>query len=135
MDARPEIAFGYVHGSVLNSKNARDVDVAVYLQEERFEALRKSGLLSLDFAIPFELELEKVLAEVVRTERLIRDGLFGQAAAPADLLTRAGNLMILPRRYESVSWYEKGRFEQKYYGHHGGLTRQEMLIPFVAVGM
>jgi hypothetical protein len=41
--------------------------------------------------------------------------------------------MILPHRYESVAWYEKGRFEQKHYGHHGGLTREEMLIPFVAL--
>lgn len=73
-------------------------------------------------------------AEVLRTARLIRDGLFGPSATPDDLLTRTGNLMILPQRYESVGWYEKGRFEQKYYGHHGGLTRQEMLIPFVAVG-
>ena len=73
-------------------------------------------------------------AEVVRTEKLIRDGLFGRPAAADDLLRRAGNLMILPYRYEAVFWHEKGRFEQKYYGHHGGLTPQEMLIPFVAVG-
>lgn len=72
-------------------------------------------------------------ADVVRTEKLIRDGLFGRSAQPDELLVRAGNLMILPYRYEAVFWYEKGRFEQKYYGHHGGLTAQEMLIPFVAI--
>jgi hypothetical protein len=72
-------------------------------------------------------------AEVMRTAELIRAGLFGTPASPDDLLTRTGNLMILPHRYESVAWYEKGRFEQKHYGHHGGLTRAEMLIPFVAI--
>ena len=72
-------------------------------------------------------------AEVVRTAELIRAGLLGATSSPDDLLTRTGNLMILPHRYESVAWYEKGRFEQKHYGHHGGLTREEMLIPFVAV--
>ncbi len=72
-------------------------------------------------------------AEVVRTEKLIRDGLFGRSAPVEDLLLRTGNLTILPYRYEAVFWYEKDRFEQKYYGHHGGLTPQEMLIPFVAV--
>ena len=63
-------------------------------------------------------------AEVMRTAELIRAGLFGTPASPDDLLTRTGNLMILPHRYESVAWYEKGRFEQKHYGHHGGLTRR-----------
>jgi len=37
-----------------------------------------------------------------------------------------GNLVILSYRYESVWWYEKGKFEQNFYGHHGGLTPQEM---------
>ena len=60
----------------------------------------------------------------MRTAELIRAGLFGTPASPDDLLTRTGNLMILPHRYESVAWFEKGRFEQKHYGHHGGLTRE-----------
>jgi predicted AlkP superfamily pyrophosphatase or phosphodiesterase len=72
-------------------------------------------------------------AEVMRTAELIQVGLFGAPASPDELLIRTGNLMILSHRYESVAWYEKGRFEQKHYGHHGGLTREEMLIPFVAV--
>ena len=40
--------------------------------------------------------------------------------------SRAGNLVILPYRYESVWWYEKNKFEMRFYGHHGGLTPQEM---------
>lgn len=98
-------------------------DLFLYVRDERLDEVQ--ALLACELAGK---------AEVVRTEHLIREGLFGPSAAPGDLLTRTGNLMILPQRYESVSWYEKGRFEQKYYGHHGGLTRQEMLIPFVAIG-
>ncbi len=97
-------------------------DLFLYVREEYLDEV-------------YEL-LSRALASkaiVVRTEKLIQSGVFGKPATSSDLLTRTGNLMILPHRHESVFWYEKGRFEQKYYGHHGGLTPQEMLIPFVAV--
>ena len=64
-------------------------------------------------------------AAVVKTESLIMDGYFGPEVSPR-FRERAGNLVILPYRYESVWWYEKHKFEMKFYGHHGGLTSQEM---------
>jgi predicted AlkP superfamily pyrophosphatase or phosphodiesterase len=64
-------------------------------------------------------------ADVVRTETLIENGYFGPDVS-SRFRERAGNLVILPYRYESVWWYEKGKFEQRFYGHHGGLTPQEM---------
>jgi predicted AlkP superfamily pyrophosphatase or phosphodiesterase len=64
-------------------------------------------------------------ADVIRTEDLINDGYFGPEVS-SRFRERVGNLVILPYRYESVWWYEKGKFEQKFYGHHGGLTPQEM---------
>jgi len=64
-------------------------------------------------------------ADIVRTETLIEGGYFGPEVT-VRFRERAGNLVILPYRYESVWWYEKGRFEQRFYGHHGGLTPQEM---------
>jgi len=64
-------------------------------------------------------------ADVVKTEALIADGYFGPDVSPR-LRERVGNLVILSYRYESVWWYEKDKFEQKFYGHHGGLTPQEM---------
>lgn len=64
-------------------------------------------------------------ADVVKTEELIDNGYFG-AEVSSRFRERAGNLVILPYPSESVWWYEKGRFEQKFYGHHGGLTPQEM---------
>lgn len=64
-------------------------------------------------------------ADVVRTEFLIDNGYFGPEVS-SRFRERAGNLVILPYRYESVWWYEKGKHEQRFYGHHGGLTPQEM---------
>jgi hypothetical protein len=71
-------------------------------------------------------------AEVVKSEWLIENGYFGPLISP-QFRARVGNLVILPYRYESVWWYEKDRFEQRYCGHHGGLTPQEMEIPFFTV--
>ncbi|HAE58283.1 MAG TPA: phosphodiesterase, partial [Anaerolineae bacterium] len=66
------------------------------------------------------------------TADLIEAGYFGPQVTQR-LRERMGNLVILSYRYESVWWYEKGKFEQKYYGHHGGLTPQEMEIPLLAL--
>jgi len=67
-------------------------------------------------------------AEVIKTEWLLENGYFGPEISKA-FHGRVGNLVILPHRYESVWWYEKDKFEQRFYGHHGGLTAQEMQIP------
>ena len=64
-------------------------------------------------------------ADIVKTEALIADGYFGGDIS-SRFRERVGNLVILSYRYESVWWYEKDKFEQKFYGHHGGLTPQEM---------
>ena len=64
-------------------------------------------------------------ADVVKVESLISEGYFGPEVS-SRLRERVGNLVILPYRYESVWWYEKDKFEQRFYGHHGGLTPQEM---------
>ncbi len=72
-------------------------------------------------------------AVVYRTADLIAAGLFGPQPPSAEFLGRAGNLVILPYRGEAVWWYEKDRFEQRYFGHHGGLTPQEMEIPLLGL--
>jgi predicted AlkP superfamily pyrophosphatase or phosphodiesterase len=64
-------------------------------------------------------------ADVVQTQTLITEGYFGPEVS-SRFRERVGNLVVLPYRYESVWWYEKGKFEQGFYGHHGGLTPQEM---------
>ena len=69
-------------------------------------------------------------ADVVKVQDLIEDGYFGSTISP-EFRARVGNLVILPYRGESVWWYVKDKFEQKFYGHHGGLTPQEMEIPLL----
>jgi hypothetical protein len=65
-------------------------------------------------------------AEIYRVRDLIDQGFFGTTSPSAAFMSRVGNLVILPYAHETVWWYEKGRFEQKFYGSHGGLAREEM---------
>jgi predicted AlkP superfamily pyrophosphatase or phosphodiesterase len=80
---------------------------------------------SLDEAQAFLATRLDGRADVVKTDSLITDGYFGTEIS-SRFRERVGNLVILPYRYESVWWYEKDKFEQRFYGHHGGLTPQEM---------
>ena len=89
-------------------------DMFLYIKDDRLEEAQS-------FLAP-RLEGK---ADVVKTERLIEDGYFGPEVS-SRLRERVGNLVILPYRYESVWWYEKDKFEQRFYGHHGGLTPEEM---------
>lgn len=72
-------------------------------------------------------------AEVHKTADLIAAGFFGPLPPAPVFLARVGNLVILPLAGEAVFWYEKDRFEQKYWGHHGGLSREEMEIPLLLI--
>jgi hypothetical protein len=47
-------------------------------------------------------------------------------------MSRAGNLVILPYGGEAVWWFERRRFEQRFWGHHGGLTPEEAQTIFLA---
>jgi hypothetical protein len=70
------------------------------------------------------------LAEVRKITGMMDTGYFGPIVSPK-LRGRAGDLVILPYRGQSVWWYEKDKFEQKFYGHHGGLTKEELEIPLL----
>ena len=94
-------------------------DMFMYVKEEL-----------LDEAQEFLAKQLEGKAEIVRTSWLMGNGYFGPEIS-LRFRERVGNLVILPYRYESVWWYEKDRFEQRFYGHHGGLTPQEMEIPFI----
>lgn len=79
----------------------------------------------LDEAQAFLAKRLEGKADVVKTETLIADGYFGDEIS-SRFRERVGNLIILSYRHESVWWYEKDKYEQRFYGHHGGLTPQEM---------
>jgi predicted AlkP superfamily pyrophosphatase or phosphodiesterase len=70
-------------------------------------------------------------AVVCRTDYLIKCGYFGKRDISEAFRRRLGNIIILPLDGESVWWYEKGVFEVDFKGHHGGLTKDEMEIPFL----
>jgi hypothetical protein len=69
-------------------------------------------------------------AKVWKVAELVDKGYFGPVISP-QFLGRAGDLVILPYEGESVWWFERDKFEQKFRGHHGGLTKQEMEIPLI----
>ncbi|MCO6450837.1 MAG: alkaline phosphatase family protein [Caldilineales bacterium] len=86
---------------------------------------------SLDEVHPFLSDLLEGRADVVKVADLIAAGYFGPTPQSDIFLSHVGNLVILPHAKESVWWYEDGRFEQKFFGHHGGLSAEEMEIPLL----
>jgi predicted AlkP superfamily pyrophosphatase or phosphodiesterase len=70
-------------------------------------------------------------AITVKSQALIDAGFFGPQPSDA-FKKRVGNLVVLPFKGESVYYYEREVFENRFYGHHGGMTREEMEIPLLA---
>ena len=70
------------------------------------------------------------VAEVRAVRGLLAAGYFGDAPPSRRFLDRVGNAVILPRPGRAVWWYEEGRFESRHPGDHGGLSPEEMEIPF-----
>ncbi len=98
-------------------------DMFLHVRENSLDEL--SGILN---------EKLKGKVEIYKVEKLIKDGFFGRNISK-EFTERVGNLVILPYAGESVWWYEEGVFEQKHIGHHGGLTPEEMEIPFLVLPM
>ncbi|MGH1350058.1 MAG: alkaline phosphatase family protein [Methyloligellaceae bacterium] len=71
-------------------------------------------------------------AEVYLVDDLMKLGFFGDKPGK-ELKARIGNICILPYQNDSVFWWEENRYEQKFYGHHGGLTPAEMDTIFLAL--
>jgi Type I phosphodiesterase / nucleotide pyrophosphatase len=86
---------------------------------------------TLDEAQAFLASRLEGQAEVRKVAQLAEQGYFGPVVSP-QFRARAGDLVILPYRGGSVWWYEHDKYEQHFYGHHGGLTAQEMEIPLIA---
>jgi predicted AlkP superfamily pyrophosphatase or phosphodiesterase len=74
-------------------------------------------------------------AVVMRTSDMIDQGFFGTTRPSQRLLSRIADLVVLPLEGEAVWWYEPGRFVQSLWGHHGGLSPQEMEIPLMCYAL
>ena len=72
------------------------------------------------------------MAEVRKVADLVSAGWFGSKVT-SHFLQRCGQLVILPNAGKTVWWFEKDRFDMHYFGHHGGLTPQEMEIPLLTL--
>lgn len=76
----------------------------------------------------------KEKAEVIEVNEAVEKGLFGllNEKPKRKFYERAGDLLILPLNNNTV-WYKHFKGEKlRYAGLHGGLTEEEMLIPFAA---
>ena len=69
-------------------------------------------------------------AAVRPVRELVAAGYFGDAPPAQRFLERVGNAVILPHPGRAVWWYEAERFECGHRGDHGGLSPEEMEIPF-----
>jgi predicted AlkP superfamily pyrophosphatase or phosphodiesterase len=79
-------------------------------------------------------ELEDSLKEIalVRSAQdLIDEGFFGPAGISEKCRARMADLVLLTKGSNSIWWHEKGRFEQKLYAMHGGLTPDELETTFL----
>jgi hypothetical protein len=72
-------------------------------------------------------------AEVYPTQELVAQYFFGLQEPAETFFNRVGNVVILPYQNETVWWYEEGKFDMHFYGHHGGLTPEEMEIPLIVL--
>lgn len=80
------------------------------------------------------LKLKTLLAgkaAVLSTKEAIEKGLWGLNPS-SNLLERIGDAVVLPYRGETVWISEEGRWMTKFLGYHGGLSPEEMLIPFIS---
>lgn len=94
-------------------------DVFLHIKPEKLEETFK-----------FLTEKLKGKAEILRVNEAIKMGLFGIGRPRKEFLNRVGNLLILPHKDYTV-WYKYPNTElPKFLGHHGGLSEEEMLIPF-----
>lgn len=129
------------HTTVYLNRDPRFAGIEKFLKTNRQGELLVPGGSARDFFLYIQAglvdEAQAFLtprlegrAEVRKVADLMSEGWFGPRLSPK-FCARAGDLVLLPYRYESVWWYEKDKHEQRYYGHHGGLTPQEMEIPLL----
>lgn len=73
------------------------------------------------------------VALVLDTEEATERGLFGIGKQSSKFLNRRGQILILPYSNRTV-WYKfSGQEKLEMKGHHGSLTPDELVVPFLAV--
>jgi hypothetical protein len=120
----PELR-GYLTTSHTNNPiypNGSPRDIFLHLRPERREQVL--ALLTRELGD---------LALVMPMERALAEGLFGPEPACAELRQRLGDVLILPYLGNFIWWREPGVMQNDFYGHHGGLTREELVTVVGAI--
>jgi len=73
------------------------------------------------------------IALIMPVETALEEGLFGPQPVCAELRRRLGDILILPRLGHFIWWREPGLLANPFYGHHGGLTPEEVVTVLGAV--
>jgi hypothetical protein len=73
------------------------------------------------------------VAHVMPVDEALEQGLFGPQPVCEELRRRLGDILILPRLGHFVWWREPGILANTFYGHHGGLTPEEVITAFGAI--
>ncbi len=94
-------------------------DVLLYIRPDRIHKV-------IDY---LQEELADI-AEVLTTEEAVKRGLFGLYHPTRRFWNRAGNVLILPFPHYQVWFAPEGKREYKQRGLHGGLSQEEMIVPF-----
>lgn len=112
-----------------------------YLLNKEGKAIYPTGAPHDVFLFIYEPKLDRTLeflqralqgkAVVLRTDDAISQGLFGLRVPSSKFLRRIGNILILPKPGSHV-WYDYSDGQHAYTqkGMHGGLSREEMIVPF-----
>ena len=73
-------------------------------------------------------------ADILLMEEAIKLNLFGKKKISLRFRKRLGDLLILPHKNYTI-WREYKGKGIKYLGHHGGLSKEEMVIPLAICGL
>lgn len=97
-------------------------DLFLYIKKER-----------VNDVMSFLLERLEGKASVIRSEEALRQGLFGRGRVEEEFKERIGDILVLPFNNYLV-WYRRKRGDNlSDPGYHGGLSREEMLIPLLII--
>ena len=102
--------------------NGSPRDVFLHVQAERRQwalDLLRTGLAGI--------------AHVMSVDAALDEGLFGPEPVCDELRRRLGDVLILPRLGHFIWWHEPGLRANRFYGHHGGLTREEAITVLGAI--
>lgn len=81
--------------------------------------------------------LEQALAGralVLSVDEALAAGLFGPPPYDPEFRRRLGDLILLPHQGVYIWWHEEGLLDNHFFGHHGGLSPEELMTVLAAVG-